>query len=113
MTGAPGLFTALRNRVTGRQLVNGLMDISNVEILFHTIANDFPERFFHLRLDDKDQIPEACTPGIKQRKVDNDMALFIYRGDLLEAAEPAAHASRHNYKRRFFHNKLLYCTSKV
>ena len=96
MAGTPGLYAALGDSVPGRQLVDGLMDISNVEVLFHTAADYLPEGIFQLGLNDKDQIPETCTPGIKQGKVHNNVALLVNGSNLLQSTKSAAHAGCHN-----------------
>ena len=96
MAGAPGLGTPLRHGVALRQLVRSLIDVGDVEISLHPVADGLAESLVQLRLDDEHNIPEACPPGIKQGKVDNDVALIIHRRDLLEPAEPAPHTGGHD-----------------
>ena len=97
MTGSPGLAAYIGNGVAFGQTIQFLIDVRDVEILFHAVADAFAEVCFHFTLNDKGYITEACTPSVEQREVDDDVTLIVHRGDLLGATETAAHAGSHNY----------------
>ena len=69
-----------------------------MEIPLHTVADALPELRFHLALDDEHNVAEARAPCVKQRKINDDVSLWIDRLDLLETAEAAAHAFGHNHE---------------
>ena len=96
VAGTPGLGAALRHGVALGKLVKGLVDEGDVEIPLHPVADGLAEGLLQLRLDDEHNIPEACPPGVKQGKVDDDVALIVHGLDLLEPAEPASHAGGHD-----------------
>ena len=52
----------------------------------------------HLGLDDKNDGSEPGTPGVIKGKVNENMTIGIDWGDLLGAAEAAAHPGGHNQK---------------
>ena len=101
MTRSPWLCAPVRYCNAVRQAVDLLKHIGNVEILLHPVPDALAEFRFHFTLNDKHHITEACPPGVKERKVNDDMSFRVDRLDLLEAAKAAAHARGHDHKSWF------------
>ena len=104
VTRAPRLGAALGNGVALGNLIHLLEHVLHLEVLLHAIADDLAEISLDLLLDDKDHLAETGLPCIVHGKVDDDVALIVHRGDLLQAAETGAHAGCHNDQYRFSHN---------
>ena len=106
MAGAPGLHAVSGDGIALRQLVDGLVDEGDVEVLLHAVDDGLTEALLQLGLDDEHQIPEACAVGIQQGEIDDDVTLIVHGSDLLQTAEAAAHAGSHDNQNRFLHNSL-------
>ena len=59
-------------------------------------------------LDNKNDFAEACPVSIVQGKINDGVAMLVHGGDLLKAAETAAHAGGQNDKSGFFHTVSLH-----
>ena len=71
--------------------------------LSFAIATDCGEAGRDLVLDDEDDRLEACTAGVVQGIIHDDLTAGTHRVDLLHAAVAAAHAGSHDHQDRFIH----------
>ena len=112
MSGPPGFDTPFWHLITLRQHIQLLINVVNIEILFHPAADAVFEVLFYFMLDDKDNLAEARTVSIEEGKINNGMAVIVNGHDLLQPAEAAAHPGSQNYKGRLFHfSSPLLCDS--
>ena len=106
---APRLSAPLRHGKALRQDVQRLVHILHEKIRRDAVAAQSAQLRLHLGLDDKHHPPEAGAVCVKQRKIENKIALVVHRRHLLQPAEAAAHARRQNDQDRLFlcHNTHL------
>ena len=103
VAGAPGLDAALRDGEACGQLIQLLECVFHVHHFGHAVADGLFEGLLDLMLDDEDHGLKACTAGIVEGIIHDDLPVGAYRVDLLHAAVTAAHASRHDHQYRFVH----------
>ena len=103
VAGAPWLDTALRHGEACGQLIQLLECVVHVHHFGHAVADGLFEGLLDLVLDDEDHGLKACTAGIVEGIIHDDLPVGAYRVDLLHAAVTAAHASRHDHQYRFVH----------
>ena len=85
----------ITKRVTGK-VTNGSI------VLFHNAGEHTPELSFYY----KNNLFKSCKISIINRKINNNMSIFIYWINLFHSTVTASHSGCHNYKYRFLH--ILY-----
>ena len=97
MCGSPWLHTSFRYLKSLRNIVEILEHIGNVHDLFHPLSY----RLFKIRLvfffDNKYHFLKSGTFRIEDRKVHNNMSLFVNRIDLFQPSISASHSCCHNH----------------
>ena len=110
MRSSPWLYSSGRNFKSLRQIFQLLKCISYFHNLFYTIPYDIMKIFRILSLYYKNNLFKSCKISIINRKINNNMSIFIYWINLFHSTVTASHSGCHNYKYRFLH--LLY-TSRL
>ena len=114
MPGSPGFDASFRHLITIWQDIELLINVIDIEILFHPAADAVFKILFYLMLDDKDDLTETRTVSVIERKINNGMAVIVNGHDLLQPAKAAAHSGSQNYKGRLFHlSSVLHCSATV
>ena len=103
MTGAPRFHTTLRHRKSLRQIRQFLEHIRYFNLLCKAVSDRRAEICLVFSLNHKYYFFKSCTDRVINRKIHDDVAIFIDRIDLLQSAVPAAHAGSHYYQYRFLH----------
>ena len=103
VAGAPRLDPALRDGKARGQLVELLEGVLHLHDLGHPVADGGLEGLLDLMLDDEDHGLEPGAAGIVEGIIHDDLPVRAHRVDLLHAAVPAAHTSRHDHQYRFVH----------
>ena len=98
VTGSPRLGASLRNRKSGRQILQLLESISHLEGIFDPLSHRLAEDFVIFFLNNKYDLVEAGPDRVENRKIDNEFAVFGDGVDLLQTAVAAAHSGSHDYK---------------
>ena len=97
MAGAPGLDTALRDGITGRQVLHLLEGVTHLHMLCHPLAYRLPKGSFDLVLDDKDHRLKARPTGVVERVVNDKFPVWPHRIHLFQSTITAAHTGSHDH----------------
>ena len=97
MTCAPWFHTSFRNLIAFRKIVQILEYKDYLCMLAHAVADGCTEICLVFFLYDKYNFFKSCLERIIDRKIDNNISLFIYRVDLFETAVSASHTCCHYY----------------
>ena len=96
VSGAPRLRAAVGHGVALRQCVELLIGIAHVERRGHGRADALAKLLGGLLLDDEHDLAEARAVGVKERIVQQKMAVLIHGRRLLRPSEAAAHTGGHD-----------------
>ena len=106
MRRAPRFRSPLRHCVALRQIRQLLIRISDINVLPCFFVDQRTKILLVLPFDDKNHFLEPRHDRVVKRKIQNDLSLVADRFDLLQPAETAAHARRHDHQDRFFFHIL-------
>ena len=98
MTGSPRFDASLWNLKSIRKAVIFLIHILHLHVLFHAVSDMFLKLFLNRFLDNKYDLFESSLDCVEDRKIDDQISFPIDRINLLQAAVPAAHTSRHDHQ---------------
>ena len=109
MRRSPGLHSAFRNLKAFRNLVEFLENVLDFHVLTHSVSHALTEILFIFFLNDENDLFKARPVRVVHGKVNDLVALFVHRIDLLESAVAASHTRCQNYKYRFVHFFFPFC----
>ena len=113
VSGAPRLRAAVGHGVALRQCVELLIGIAHVKRRGHDRADALAKLLGGLLLDDEHDLAEARAVGVKERIVQQKMAVLIYGRRLLRASEAAAHTGGHDDQTGLLHTPRSSISQRV
>ena len=110
---APRLRAARRHGIARRQRVELLIGIAHVERRGHGRADAFTKLLGRVLLDDEHDLAEARAVSVKERIVQQKMAVLVHGRRLLRPSKAAAHAGGHDDQTGLIHRFSLHISKRV
>ena len=110
---APRLRAARRHGIARRKRVELLIGIAHVERRGHGRADALTKLLGRILLDDEHDLAEARAVSVKERIVQQKMAVLVHGRRLLRASEAAAHAGGHDDQTGLIHCFSLHISKRV
>ena len=96
MTRSPGLHPSLRYFKPVRNIIQILKNIRCFNLFFNPVANGGTKALLVLSFDNKNNPFKACTNCVINRKIHNNVPIFIHRINLFQTAIAASHPCSHH-----------------